>query len=106
MQLLPGAPRLHWTAFGAPTPLLQDRETSAYLRQSRGGLVRHYLARDEREHVSAWQLLGAAGGIEEIRDVMRRLPKQLDGVPQMLVDNGIWKDRTSTRAVRGRMIRR
>jgi len=35
------------------------------------------------------------GGIREIRDVMNRLPKQLDGVPKMLVDNGIWKDRTS-----------
>ncbi len=35
------------------------------------------------------------GGADRIRAVLRQLPKQLDGVPQMLVDNGIWKDRTS-----------
>jgi NADH-quinone oxidoreductase subunit D len=34
-------------------------------------------------------------GADRIRAVLRQLPKQLDGVPQMLVDNGIWKDRTS-----------
>ena len=35
------------------------------------------------------------GGIAQIREVLRKLPKQLDGVPTMLVDNGVWKDRTS-----------
>ncbi|MEI6229405.1 MAG: NADH-quinone oxidoreductase subunit D [Actinomycetes bacterium] len=35
------------------------------------------------------------GGVAKIREVMRKLPNQLDGVPQLLVDNGIWKDRTS-----------
>ena len=35
------------------------------------------------------------GGADRIRAVLRQLPGQLDGVPQMLVDNGIWKDRTS-----------
>jgi NADH-quinone oxidoreductase subunit D len=35
------------------------------------------------------------GGIREIRDGMDVLDRQLDGVPQLLVDNGIWKDRTS-----------
>ena len=35
------------------------------------------------------------GGIEQIRAVLDKLPKQLDGVPQLLVDNGVWKDRTS-----------
>ncbi len=35
------------------------------------------------------------GGAEKIRAVLEQLPKQLDGVPTMLVDNGIWKDRTS-----------
>ncbi len=35
------------------------------------------------------------GGAEQIREVLDALPKQLDGVPQLLVDNGIWKDRTS-----------
>jgi NADH-quinone oxidoreductase subunit D len=34
-------------------------------------------------------------GADRIRAVLRQLPRQLDGVPQMLVDNGIWKDRTS-----------
>ena len=42
--------RLQWHAFGADTPILQDRETTAYLRQPRGGLVRHYLARDASDH--------------------------------------------------------
>ncbi len=50
VRLLPGEPRLQWTAFGASTPVLQDRETSAYLRQGRGGLVRHYVAREQGEH--------------------------------------------------------
>jgi len=35
------------------------------------------------------------GGAEKIRAVLEQLPKQLDGVPTMLVDNGIWKDRTA-----------
>jgi NADH-quinone oxidoreductase subunit D len=35
------------------------------------------------------------GGIAQIRAVLKKLPKQLDGVPTMLVDNGVWKDRTS-----------
>jgi len=35
------------------------------------------------------------GGIAQIRAVLRKLPKQLDGVPTLLVDNGVWKDRTS-----------
>ena len=35
------------------------------------------------------------GGAEQIREVLDALPKKLDGVPQLLVDNGIWKDRTS-----------
>jgi NADH-quinone oxidoreductase subunit D len=35
------------------------------------------------------------GGADKIRAVLRQLPGQLSGVPQMLVDNGIWKDRTS-----------
>ena len=35
------------------------------------------------------------GGVAQIREVLRKLPKQLDGVPTMLVDNGVWKDRTS-----------
>ncbi len=35
------------------------------------------------------------GGVEQIRAVLKQLPAQLAGVPQMLVDNGIWKDRTS-----------
>ncbi|AOJ64558.1 hypothetical protein WJ32_18395 (plasmid) [Burkholderia ubonensis] len=42
--------RLQWHAFGVETPIVRDRETTAYLRQSRGGLVRHYLARDVGEH--------------------------------------------------------
>lgn len=50
VRLLPGEPRLQWHAFGAAEPALQDRETSAYLRQNRGSLVRHYLSRDPREH--------------------------------------------------------
>ncbi len=50
VRLLPGEPRLQWTAFGASTPVLQDRETSAYLRQGRGGLVRDYVAREQGEH--------------------------------------------------------
>ena len=37
--------RLQWHAFGAETPVVNDRKTTAYLRQSRGGLVRHYLER-------------------------------------------------------------
>lgn len=44
-----GPLRLQWTAFGADTPVLQDRGTTAYLRQDRGGLVRHYLARDRAD---------------------------------------------------------
>jgi NADH-quinone oxidoreductase subunit D len=35
------------------------------------------------------------GGAEKIRAVLHQLPQQLDGVPTMLVDNGIWKDRTA-----------
>jgi NADH-quinone oxidoreductase subunit D len=35
------------------------------------------------------------GGADKIRAVLRQLPGQLSGVPQMLEDNGIWKDRTS-----------
>jgi NADH-quinone oxidoreductase subunit D len=35
------------------------------------------------------------GGVEKIRAVLKQLPGQLDGVPTMLVDNGIWKDRTA-----------
>jgi len=35
------------------------------------------------------------GAVAAIRKVMAQLPKQLDGVPRMLVDNGVWKDRTS-----------
>lgn len=35
------------------------------------------------------------GGVAQIREVLRKLPQQLDGVPTMLVDNGVWKDRTS-----------
>ncbi|MBI1377024.1 MAG: NADH-quinone oxidoreductase subunit D [Frankiales bacterium] len=35
------------------------------------------------------------GGVEKIRAVLRQLPGQLTGVPRMLEDNGIWKDRTS-----------
>jgi NADH-quinone oxidoreductase subunit D len=35
------------------------------------------------------------GGAEQIIAVMDKLPKQLDGVPQLLVDNGVWMDRTS-----------
>jgi NADH-quinone oxidoreductase subunit D len=35
------------------------------------------------------------GGVEQIRTALNALPKKLDGVPQLLVDNGIWKDRTS-----------
>ena len=35
------------------------------------------------------------GGVAQIREVMRKLPKALDGVPTLLVDNGVWKDRTS-----------
>jgi NADH-quinone oxidoreductase subunit D len=35
------------------------------------------------------------GGAEQILAVLDTLPKQLDGVPQLLVDNGVWKDRTS-----------
>jgi alpha-glucosidase len=42
--------RLEWRAFGADQPVAQDRSTSAYLRQARTGAVRHYLARDPREH--------------------------------------------------------
>ncbi len=34
-------------------------------------------------------------GVEKIRAVLTKLPGQLAGVPQLLVDNGIWKDRTS-----------
>ena len=41
-----GPLRLQWHAFGGETPIATDRETTAYLRQSRGGLVRHYLTRD------------------------------------------------------------
>ena len=50
VTLRTGPLRLQWHAFGADTPIAQDRKTTAYLRQSRGGLVRHYLARDAREH--------------------------------------------------------
>ena len=35
------------------------------------------------------------GGAERIREMLHQLPRQLDGVPKMLVDNGVWKDRTS-----------
>jgi len=35
------------------------------------------------------------GGVEKIRAVLKQLPAQLDGVPTLLVDNGIWKDRTA-----------
>ena len=42
--------RLEWRAVGADQPVAQDRSTSAYLRQARTGAVRHYLARDPREH--------------------------------------------------------
>jgi len=35
------------------------------------------------------------GGAEQIIAVMDKLPKQLDGVPQLLVGNGVWMDRTS-----------
>ena len=42
--------RLEWRAVGADQPVAQDRFTSAYLRQARTGAVRHYLARDPREH--------------------------------------------------------
>lgn len=49
VTLQSGPLRLQWHAFGDLTPIAQDRETTAYLRQSRGGLVRHYLARDPRE---------------------------------------------------------
>ena len=35
------------------------------------------------------------GGVAQIREVMRKLPKALDGVPTLLVDNGVWRDRTS-----------
>ena len=49
VTLQSGPLRLQWHAFGDSTPIAQDRETAAYLRQSRGGLVRHYLARDPRE---------------------------------------------------------
>jgi NADH-quinone oxidoreductase subunit D len=35
------------------------------------------------------------GGAERIRAVLTQLTAQLDGVPTMLVDNGIWKDRTA-----------
>ena len=34
-------------------------------------------------------------GVAQIREVLKKLPKALDGVPRMLVDNGVWKDRTS-----------
>ena len=34
-------------------------------------------------------------GIAQIREVLRELPKALDGVPRLLIDNGVWKDRTS-----------
>ena len=34
------------------------------------------------------------GGAEQIRGVLNALPKKLDGVPQLLVDNSVWKDRT------------
>lgn len=44
-----GPLRLQWHAFGAQAPVLQDRATTAYLRQERGGLVRHYLARDRAD---------------------------------------------------------
>jgi alpha-glucosidase len=40
-----GPLRLDWHAFGSETPVASDRETTAYLRQSRGGRVRHYLQR-------------------------------------------------------------
>ena len=49
VTLQTGPLQLQWHAFGANTPIAQDRKTTAYLRQSRGGLVRHYLARDARE---------------------------------------------------------
>src|SRR5512142_2547394 len=42
--------RLEWRAVGAEQSVAQDRSTSAYLRQARTGAVRHYLARDPREH--------------------------------------------------------
>ncbi len=49
VSLRTGPPRLQWHAFGAKTPVVADRETGAYLRQWRGGLVRHYLAREADE---------------------------------------------------------
>lgn len=50
VTLQSGPIRLRWQAFGAETPIAEDRGTTAYLRQSRGNLVRHYLARDPGEH--------------------------------------------------------
>jgi alpha-glucosidase len=48
---LHGAPlRLEWRAIGVAHPVAQDRPTSAYLSDARTGAVRHYLARDPREH--------------------------------------------------------
>jgi NADH-quinone oxidoreductase subunit D len=35
------------------------------------------------------------GGADRIRAVLEQLPGQLSGVPTMLEDNGIWKDRTA-----------
>jgi alpha-glucosidase len=43
--------RLQWHAFGATSPIAQDRETTAYLHQSRGALVRHYLANDPTDRI-------------------------------------------------------
>ena len=49
VTLATGPLGLSWHAFGAATPVLQDRATTAYLRQGRGGLVRHYQARDRAD---------------------------------------------------------
>lgn len=38
--------RLQWHADGQAQPVLADRGTTAWLHQPRGGLLRHYLARD------------------------------------------------------------